>query len=439
MNPFVSIARVRSVRFRDPEDRRRRRIEHAERAWRGREALRHTRRPITVFPGPAAVAAWPQRVVTMALAVIGLFSIGAMAASRADAAGRHGHARDASVTCRQDLRLPVALAPGQPAAYSVTGELCSTPAERHDGRSVQLLIPGATYDHRYWDFGTIDGRRYSYARDVSALGYPTFALDMFGTGDSSTPPSNQVTIDATAFVAHQAVQALRDGRVAGIRFGKVIEVGHSLNSIAIWQEAITYQDVNGVILTGVAHSIAARFAQLAGTDFYPASMDPEFAGRGLDSGWLTTVPGVRGTLFYSPGDADAAVIAADEAGKGLVSATELNTGVPLVPTNGTLAIRAPVLDILGSDDLTTCGPNPQGHVFDCSSGAAVAAQETPFYSPEAHIHGCVIPGSGHDVSLALNNWLQVDDAVRWSNAYVGIGRGQRDHDGLPRNCGSEGG
>ena len=435
MNRFASIVRVRSLHFRDREERHRRSAERAERAWRAREALRQRRQPISVFPGPAAVAAWSQRVVAVALAVVGLFSIGAMAASRADAAGRNGHDRDASVTCRQDLRLPVALAAGGPASYTISGELCSTLPERHDGRTVQLLIPGATYDHRYWDFGTIDGRRYSYARDAAALGYPTFALDMLGTGDSSTPPSNQITIDTAAFVAHQAVQALRDGQVAGTRFGKVIEVGHSLNSIAVWQEAISYHDVSGVIVTGVAHSIAARFTQLAGTDFYPAAMDPSFAGRGLDSGWLTTVPGVRGTLFYSAGDSDPAVVAADEASKGLVSATELNTGVPLVPTNGTIAIRVPVLDILGSNDLTTCGANPQGHVFDCSSGAAVVAQEAPFYSPEANIHGCVIPGSGHDISLALNNRMQVDDAVRWSNAYVGTGRDWRDNDGLPRNCG----
>jgi hypothetical protein len=160
----------------------------------------------------------------------------------------------------------------------------------------------------------------------------------------------------------------------------------------------------------VAHSIAARFAQLAGTDFYPASMDPKFATRELDSGWLTTVPGARGTLFYSASDADPAVIAADEQREALVSGAELNTGVALVPTNDTLAIHVPVLDILGSNDLTTCGANPQGYLFDCSSGAAVAAQEAPFYSPEAHIHGCVIRGSGHDISLARNNWLQVNDS-----------------------------
>jgi len=60
MNRFASIGRVRSRLFRDPESRRRRRLERAERAWRAREALRDVRQPTTVFPRSAAPAAWPQ-------------------------------------------------------------------------------------------------------------------------------------------------------------------------------------------------------------------------------------------------------------------------------------------------------------------------------------------------------------------------------------------
>jgi len=435
MNPLAQIRPLRSRLFSDPESQRYRHAKRAERARQAQAASRDVRQRTTMCPGPGALTLWPPRVLTAALAVIALMLAGAFSAARADAAGRRGPDVHTSVTCRHDLRLPVALAAGQPTTYTVSGELCSTAAERRDGRTVQLLIPGATYDHRYWDFGTIDGRRYSYARDVAARGYPTFALDMPGTGNSSTPPSGQISIDTAAFVAHQAVQALRDGAIAGIRFGRVIEVGHSLNSIAVWREAITYHDVDAAIVTGLAHSITAEFLQLGDSNFYPASTDPAFAGRGLDSGWLTTRPGARGSLFYSAGDSDPAVIAADEASKGLVAETELNTGVPLVPTTSTLGIRVPVLDILGSNDLTTCGANAQGHVFDCSSGAAVAAQEAPFYSPEAHLHACVIPGAGHDISLALNSWMQADDVIRWSNTYVGPGHGPRDNDGLPRNCG----
>jgi hypothetical protein len=82
-----------------------------------------------------------------------------------------------------------------------------------------------------------------------------------------------------------------------------------------------------------------------------------------------------------------------------------------------------------------------GKGFDCSSGAAVAAQDAPFYSPQAYIHACVVPGSGHDISLALNHGRQVTDAVAWSSAYVGQLSSGKTHRlvkkdiALPQHCG----
>jgi hypothetical protein len=163
-------------------------------------------------------------VLVLALAVLGVLSLSGFGAGRASAQSHHERDHDAAAICRQDLRLPIALVPGEPARYTVSGERCSPAAERGNGRTVQLLIPGATYDHRYWDFGTLNRREYSYARAVAACGYLTLAIDMPGTGHSSTLPSSQITIDTAAFIAHQAVQALRDGSL-GVRFGKVIEVG----------------------------------------------------------------------------------------------------------------------------------------------------------------------------------------------------------------------
>ena len=40
-----------------------------------------------------------------------------------------------------------------------------------------LLIPGATYSHGYWDFGSMSGVTYSYARAVAAEGIATFTID----------------------------------------------------------------------------------------------------------------------------------------------------------------------------------------------------------------------------------------------------------------------
>jgi hypothetical protein len=279
------------------------------------------------------------------------------------------------------------------ADFKVSGELCATEAELDGGATVQLLIHGSTYSHDYWDFGEINGIEYSYARDVAARGFATFALDEIANGDSSRPPSDQVTIQSAAFVAHQIVQGLRDG---------------------------------------------------------PAANDPKFSASGLDSGYLTAVPGTRVELFYSAPDFDRAVLAADAARKDVVSGSEF-AGIPaLVGTNATLAIRVPVLNILGGNDATPCGPNPQGGSFHCSSGAAVATQEAPFYSEQARIHACMIPNSGHDVSLAIDHSLRVADTVAWSSAFVGqpsfskgrqlensdqTNNGLPWNDGLPWNCG----
>jgi len=334
----------------------------------------------------------------------------------------------------------------------VSGELCATEDELSTGGTVQLLIHGAAYNHGYWDFGIVNGVEYSYARDVAAHGFPTFALDLIGAGDSSHPPSDQVTNEVTAYVAHQIVQGLRSGSANGttlglpVPFAKVIIVGHSLGSVTVWQEATTYGDVDGVIVTGAAHAVTNQF--LTSNALYPAVNDSKFAKSGLDQGYLTTVPGTRAALYFSSPDVDPAVIAADEARKDVVSGADLTTGLPVVTSTATLAINVPVLDILGSNDFTTCGLSSQGVIFDCSSGTKVATQDAPFYSPAARLHACVIPGSGHSVNLAVNHRLAAADAVAWSFAFVGQ-RSSKDfqtfegseralswNDQLPWNCGT---
>jgi pimeloyl-ACP methyl ester carboxylesterase len=213
------------------------------------------------------------------------------ATAMADQANTQRAAIRDPVTCQYFPAIRVALTPMGPANYTVSGELCATKDELRDGTTVQLLIHGATYNRDYWNFGTVGGMRYSYSRDVAARGFPTFAMDELGAGNSSRPPSEQVTIQAAAFAAHQIVQALRNGSINGIQFGKVILVGHSLGSVVAWQESISFGDVDGVIVTGAAHALSSAFLDLM--LFYPATNDPKFSDSGLDNGYLTTVPGIR--------------------------------------------------------------------------------------------------------------------------------------------------
>ena len=68
------------------------------------------------------------------------------------------------------------------------------------------------------------------------------------------------------------------------------------------------------------------------------------------------------------------------------------------------------------------------------------SRKKPFYSPEAKIYACVVPGSGHDISLALNHEIQVADSVLRSIGFVGQRGFDKDDDGsasrrLPQNRG----
>jgi pimeloyl-ACP methyl ester carboxylesterase len=370
-----------------------------------------------------------------------LFAVSVLGADTAFAA--------APVSCKTVSGIPVALESNEPAVYTITGELCATPSELTDGETIQLMIHGASYNHSYWDFGTVDGIGYSYARDLAAAGFPTFAFDEVGAGASSRPPSSMITIEAAAYVAHQLVQDLQHGLIGGVRFAKVILVGHSLGSGTAETEAATYRDVAGVIVTGDAHSNTSFVNQVVvPQDFYPAMDDPKFAGSGLDSGYITTRPGTRGPVFYTPGGSDPNVIAADdndtpftqqtfsaEAGKDAVSGTELAGVFPLLTSTYTKQINAPVLTIIGSEDKLLCGAQENGTSYDCSSGTAIAGEEAPYWSAAAQLRACSVPRSGHDISLELDHVWQEADALAWSYQYVGQdGLTLRKSAGLPPGC-----
>ena len=154
---------------------------------------------------------------------------------------------------------------------------------------MQLLVHGATYNHLYWDFPYGDGY-YSYVDAATAAGYATFDVDRIGDGNSSHPPSTDVTLTAGAVALHDAVTALRIGTVDGHPFQHVIMVGHSLGSIEAWIEDALYHDVNVMIITGALHALTPNAPTLVGNDFYSAVDDPKFAESGLDPGYLTTRP-----------------------------------------------------------------------------------------------------------------------------------------------------
>ncbi len=306
------------------------------------------------------------------------------------------------------FRVPVTV-PGASGA-SVSGWLClpstSTP------KIVQLLVHGGTYNRFYWDWPD-QPEKYSYVDRALRAGHATFAVDRLGVGQSTRPHSDALTMSAGAEALHQVVTALREGRLAGRGFDRVVWVGHSYGTMFAWVEAATHSDVDAFVLTGQTHFTKESWIKDATASTYPAVQDPKFANSGLDFGYLTTVPGSRGRLFYHAPNADPAVIARDEQLKDTLALPELVEGSQLVnlpppDTAPSRAIRVPTLLVLGEHDNLTCGP-PDG--IACTE-SNVLSQENPYYAPEARLQVRIVPATGHDLQLhhsaAASNALILD-------------------------------
>ncbi|MFI7702845.1 alpha/beta hydrolase [Nonomuraea sp. NPDC049480] len=313
-------------------------------------------------------------------------------------------AASAASACRT-VSAKVAMTSSGPADQRVAGTLC---LPRGHAATVQLLIPGGFYGQAYWRMRG-DRQRPSYVETMTAAGYATLAIDRLGTGASSYPPSARFGQDTHQIVIRRLIRQLREGRLGGGRFAKVVLVGHSLGSTLARTVAAAHPaEVGGVILTGESSvPNEAAFEQVS-AGIHRAADDPLFAGHGLDDGYLTTRPGLRATWFYHGPAADSKVIAADEATK---TTDVFPPGDSYTPPSINKRIQAPVLIVNGEHDKLLAGAR--------SSSAALHAQEAPFYSPRAKLETVVVPGTGHVLNghRTAPRWFA--QAREWADRHVG--------------------
>jgi len=273
----------------------------------------------------------------------------------------------AEQTACEDVRVPVRVAL---TTHSVHGRLCVP----QGAKTLQVLVPGGTYNSAYWDIGHSPETR-SYRQAMNRAGIATVAVDRLGSGRSSKPLSVLLTLPTQARAVHAVVESLRP------RFDRVVLVGHSVGSAVVTTEAVTYDDVDGVVITGLTHRINLPGAVPVFATLIPASLDPRTRGQGLDPGYLTTIPGSRHSSFHAPGVTERGALDFDEATKDVVTPIETVGTVlisELIPVSRRITV--PVMVVMGGGDGNFCGP-PLG--ADCSSSEALRASEGPFYAPEA--------------------------------------------------------
>jgi pimeloyl-ACP methyl ester carboxylesterase len=336
------------------------------------------------------------------LACLGLLA-GALVAPQAAAAS--------AVSCSQ-IDLPISAPTPRD---TIHGQLCMPTGSAPS--TVQLLVPGGTYNRAYWDF-PYQPERYSYQRDMASHGYATFAMDRLGTGQSTKPSSTELAdVGVEAESIHEVIGQLRAGRVGGVRFDRVVLVGHSLGSGVATLEAARYHDVDGVILTGTTHQVSAlQLVNSFAIYLYPVTLDPQLRKNGSDPGYFTTRPGLRGPVFYVASNSDPQAIATDEATKDQTPA--VGVGNALVFGNlgpASRDIDVPVLLAVGEKDFAFCGFLAR----DCSSAEALRGQEAPFFGPAAELSTFVLPESGHSITLHKNTDEYREATRAWLRARFG--------------------
>jgi pimeloyl-ACP methyl ester carboxylesterase len=316
----------------------------------------------------------------------------------------------AATVCR-NVAVPVTVA-GQ--AGSIAGTLCAPP----HAKTLQLLVSGWTYNRGYFDVA-VDPQTYSYARAANGAGYATLAIDRLGAGASLHPLSLFSTVEADIRTVHEVVQAARKGAF-GVPYDRVVSVGHSLGSIVAQGEAGIYGDVDALITTGFSSAInyANAYVEIAGRD-HPAVSDPKFADSGLDPLFWTSQPGTR-KLFTNTENTDPRLHAYDESA--LKDTDNLIEGVTLASysaTNAIAKVRVPVLVVTGTKDPFFCGLNSA----DCTSSATLLQHEKEFYS--GAVEAYAVPNTGHDIELERTAPLAHQRMLRFADATVGAGAGEK--------------
>ena len=293
------------------------------------------------------------------------------------------------------VTLPVALTDGGPAEHEVYAELfLPEGAEGAVPTAVQVLVPGFTYDHRYF---TVPGT-YNYTTAMTRAGWAVLALDRIGTGRSSRPPSAEVTAASNAHVLHQVVQALRAGAF-GHEFATVVAVGHSYGSGVVLVEDAAHHDLDGLVLTGMLHTTAPLHAKAI--DLFHQASEDELLKDLADwpENYATHKPGNRSRLLEAPGTVEAPISAYNEAIKGTAT---LGEGMTLTETYApelSRAVKVPTLIVVGALDQLFSAGEGAGQAAADTGADTVLERERACYSEAAQLEIVVVPETGHALTI----------------------------------------
>lgn len=287
--------------------------------------------------------------------------------------------------------------------WNIAGRYCE-PEVQVAGRenAIQLLVHGIAYDRNYWSSG-YEADTSSWIGHASRLGYPTLSIDRLGSGASDHPdPITVVQKPAQVEVAHQVVQALRNGKVGGRVFSKISYVGHSYGSIIGNGLAARYpNDVDAFILSGFSDRLKPAIPGVVVTPLgKPAALvDQKFSNLSLGYMAMSLETGARG-LFYTntKSEWDANLAHLDWLNRGTYAVGEAIS--TLFINDVAKDFTKPVLILTGHKDQIFCGlALPLLGEASCGDGPSSHLEHTKHLFPNAEYSVKDIPNTGHSLNF----------------------------------------
>ncbi len=298
-------------------------------------------------------------------------------------------ADDGQVFRVKRMEFSVSLSDGN--SYTIAGFLYYNGNFRN--RPLQVLVHGGTYNHKYWDVPVVNDHSYSYARFMAEEGYALLAIDQLGTGESSKPDGDFVTLNETALSLHQVLAQMRSGdNPLGYAFQKIILVGHSFGSINSILVQGTYHDADALVVTALGHVP------------HELPIPSELITALAQFPYFTLPPEARSALFYNAAVADPDVIAYDN-----LNLADLLTRGQLFTTFA--AVFNPAADHVGE----VTGPVlVQLGEHDALWPSSFAGGEAAFWTSASSVTVESLPEVGHSFNTHLDNkrgWQLIDQWI----------------------------
>ncbi len=268
--------------------------------------------------------------------------------------------------------------------------------------TLQVLVHGWTYNHRYWDpYGAAKPGR-SYARFMAKKGYVVLALDLLGTGASSVPDGEMLTFTENVRSLIQALTPIRLQRHLQHNYIRHIAlVGHSGGTILS-------------VLTAASAPNLADFLIATGWSYVPHQV---FSQDIIDvalrqTPYIRFPSALRTALFYYEPTARPRQIAFDN--------SQLADQFP----RGALTEGLPILTALDENDIDTIKrfslvDKVKVPVFvqlgdmDVIAKPSTSEAEEEVYSGSPDVTVQVLENIGHSLNLHINRKTGWRNIHRW--------------------------